>query len=95
MVSPNQSGSRPDGFCVNQLLAINHETYKLLDEEFEVRGVFLDISKTFDKVCHEGLLLKYLEITSWNGVSGNLSKVYRNFLYCGKQRQVLNEQHSS
>ena len=85
MVSPNQSGSRPDGFCVNQLLAITHETYKLLDEEFEVRGVFLDISKTFDKVCHEGLLLKNLEITSRNGISGNLSKVYRNFLYCGKQ----------
>ena len=36
--------------CVNQLLAITHEIYKLFDEGFEVREVFLDISKAFVKV---------------------------------------------
>ena len=45
LVSPNQSGFRPGDFCVNQLLATTHEIYKSFDEWFEVRRVFLDISK--------------------------------------------------
>ena len=55
LISPNQSGFRPGDSCVNQLLAIAHEIYKSFDEGFEVRVVFLDISKAFDKVWHEGL----------------------------------------
>ena len=31
LISPNQSGFRP-GDCVNQLLAITYEIYKLFDE---------------------------------------------------------------
>ena len=38
-----------------------------LDEEYEARGVSLDISKTFDKVWHEGLIFKLEQ----NGISGN------------------------
>ena len=50
LISPNQSGYRPGDCCVNQLLAITHKIYKSFNEGFEVRGVFLDISKAFDKV---------------------------------------------
>ena len=50
LISPNQSGFRPGDSCVNQLLAITHEIYKSFDEGFEVKVVFLDISKAFDKV---------------------------------------------
>ena len=63
----------------------------MFDDGLEVRGVFLHISKAFDKVWHEGLLLKLL----LNGISGNLLKLLRDFLYCRKQRVVLNGQNSS
>ena len=91
MISPNQSGFRPAESCVNKLLAFTHEIYKSFDEEFEVRGVSLDISKAFDKVWHEGLLLKLNQ----NGISANLLNLLRDFLSCRKQRVVLNRQHLS
>ena len=91
LISPNQSGFRPGDSCVNQLLAITHEIYKSFDEGLEVRGVFLDISKAFDKVWHESLLLKL----NRNGISGNLLNLLRGFVSCRKQRVVLNGQHSS
>ena len=91
LISPNQSGFRPGDSCVNQLLAITHEIYKSFDEGFEVRGVFLDISKAFDKVWHEGLLLKLNQ----NGISRNLLRILRDFLSGRNQQVVLNGQHSS
>ena len=50
LISDNQSGFKPGNFCVNQLLSIIHKIFLLLDNGLEVRGVFLDISKAFDKV---------------------------------------------
>ena len=88
LIPPNQSGFRPGDSCFNQLLAIAHKIYKSFDEGFEVSGVFLDISKAFNKVWHEGLLLKLNQ----NGISGNL---LRDFLPCHKERVVVNGQHSS
>ena len=53
--------------------------------------MFLDISKAFDKVWHEGLILKL----SRNGISGNLLYLLKDFLKYRKQRVVLNGQNSS
>ena len=91
LISTNQSGFRPGDSCINQLLAITYQIYKSFDEGFEVSGVFLDISKVFDKVWHEGLLLKL----NRNGISGNHFNLLRDFFSCWKQRVVLNGQHSS
>ena len=55
LISPAQSGLKKGGNCINQLLSITHEIYHSRDEGYEIRGVVLDISKTFDKVWHEGL----------------------------------------
>ena len=38
--------------CINQLLSITHDMYQSFHNGFEVRGVFLDISKAFNKVWH-------------------------------------------
>ena len=47
LISQNQSGFKQGNSCLNQLISITHEIYQSFDEELEVRGVFLDISKTF------------------------------------------------
>ena len=56
-----------------------------------MRANFLDISKAFDKVWHEGLLFKLERI----GISGNLLSLLKSFLSNRFQRVVLNGQCSS
>ena len=60
LLNQNQSGFRPSDSCLNQLLAITHDIFEAFDVNtfLEVRSVFLDISKAFHKVWHEGLLYK-------------------------------------
>ena len=50
VISQDQSGFQPGDSCINQLLSITHEIYQSLDEGFDVHRVFLEISKTSDKV---------------------------------------------
>ena len=54
MLSVHQAGFRPGNSCVHQLVSIVHEFYNAFDanSSLEVRGVFLDISKAFDRVWH-------------------------------------------
>ena len=56
-----------------------------------MRGVFLDISKSFDKVWHKGLIYKLKQ----NGISGKLLNLIIDFLSNRKQRVVLNGKYSS
>ena len=58
LISANQSGFKAEDPCINQLLSITHNIYKSFDDGYEVRGVFLDISKAFDKVWHDGLIFR-------------------------------------
>ena len=62
-----------------------------LDEGLEFRGVFLDISTAFDKLCHEGLIYKLKQ----NGISGELLYILINFRNNRKQRIVFNNQTSN
>ena len=77
--------------CINQFLAITHKIYKSFDACLDIRAMFLDISKAFDKVWHQGLLYKLKQ----NGISGNLLETLADFLNDRKQRVVLNGQNSS
>ena len=55
-----QSGFLPGDSCISQLLSIVHDINSSFncDTTQDARGIFLDISKAFDKVWHEGLLFK-------------------------------------
>ena len=91
LISQHQCGFKPGDSCINQLLSITHQICQSFDESFDVRSVFLDISKAFDKVWHDGLIFKLKQ----NGISGNLLNLLSNFLRNRKQRVVLNGQTSS
>ena len=93
LILPNQSGFRPgDDSCINQLLSITHGIYKAFDCSYEVRGVFLDISKVFDKVWHDGIIFKLEK--KWH-ICFKLHKLLHDFLVNRKQRVVLNGKGSS
>ena len=76
LISPKHSGFRPGDSCTNQLLSIAHKILSAFHDSHEVRGVFLDISKAFDGVWHEGLLFKLQQ----NGISGELITLLKDFL---------------
>ena len=56
------------------------------NNSLEIRAVFLDISKAFDKVWHDGLIFKLTQ----NGISDSLLKLFKNYLHNIKQCVVLN-----
>ena len=91
LITPNQSGFKTGDSCINQLISITHEIYKSFDDGYEVRGVFLDISKAFDKVWHQGLHYKLRQ----NGISGELLNILADFVDNKTQRVILNDQYSS
>ena len=91
LLAPNQSGFKPGDSCINQLLSVTHEIYSSFDDGFELRSVFLDISKTFDKVRHEGIIFKLKQ----KGISDDLLNILSDFLRNRKQRVRLNGKSSS
>ena len=93
MLYKSQSGFRKGDSCISQLLAITHEIYSNFDAcpSLETRGVFIDISKAFDRVWHECLLYK---LKSY-GIKGPLSILIKSFLTNRFQRVVLNGQTSN
>ena len=90
LLNPNYSGFRPSDSCINQLLAITREMFDC-NPPLEVRSVFLDISKAFDKVWHKGLLYKLKSM----GISGDLFNLLENYFSGRLQRIILNGQTSS
>ena len=90
LLNPNQSGFRRCDSFTNQLLAMEHKIFEAFDcnPTLEVRSVFLDISKAFGKVWHEGLLFKLRSMS----ISGELYNLLGNYLSDRFQRITLNEQ---
>ena len=88
LITKNQSGFRPDDSTTNQLIDLVDGIHQADDntKSLEVRAVFLDISKAFGKVWHDGLIIKMRQ----NGISGKLLKLFQNYLSNRKQRVVLN-----
>lgn len=85
IITALQSGFVPGDSTVNQLVDIYNTFCKALDEGKEVRAIFCDISKAFDRVWHKGLLFKLHSV----GISGPLLLWFTDYLQNRKQRVVL------
>lgn len=87
IISDKQSGFRKRDSTIKQLLSICHEISTGFDSSppLEIRGVFLDISKAFDKVWHKGIIFKL----KYHGVQGNLLNIINDFLSNRLQRVCL------
>ena len=85
LTSPKQSGFRPGNSCTNQELSIAHEILSAYGNGHKVRGVFLNVSKAFDRVWHEVLLFKF----QLNRILGELVTLIKGVLSCRKKRFAL------
>ena len=85
VITTLQSGFIPGDSTVNQLVDIYNTFCKALDECKEVRAVFCDISKAFDRVWHKGLLYKLKSV----GVTDSLLHWCSDYLANRKQRVVI------
>ena len=83
-----QSGLIPADSIVNQLVDIHNTFCKALDEGKEVRAIFCDVSKAFDRVWHKRLLFKLKSL----GITDSLLSLldwFEEYLSNRKQRVSL------
>ena len=85
VITSLQSGFIPGDSTVNQLADIYNTFCKALDDGKEVRAIFCDISKAFDRVWHNGLIHKLRNV----GIVGTLLNWFTDYLSNRKQRVVL------
>ena len=80
-----QSGFVPGDSTANQLVDIYNTFCKALDEEKEVRAVFLDISKAFNRAWHTGLIFKLKQAS----INASLLEWLSNYLSNRKQMVLI------
>ena len=84
LLTSNQSGFRPKDGTVNQLAYLYHVFSQALDMKKDIRIVFCDVTKAFDRVGHKGLLFKLESL----GVTGSLLQFFKDYL-SNRQQRVL------
>ena len=85
IITTLQSGFVPGDSTINQLVDIYNTFCKALDDGKEVRAIFCDISKAFDRVWRKGLIYKLKTV----GISGSVLRWFTDYLDNRKQRVVL------
>lgn len=85
-----QSGFLPGNSTVSQLIELYHNFCEAVSNGKEVRVIFLDISKAFDRVWHKGLLYKLRKF----GITDSLLTWFKEYLTNRRQRVVINGQTS-
>ncbi len=85
ILTPLQSGFIPKDSTINQLTYLYNTFCHALDDGKEVKVVFFDISKAFDRVWHRGLIAKLKSI----GVTSNLLNWFNSYLENRRQRVVI------
>jgi len=90
LLTPLNSGFKKHDSATNQLIALHNNICKSLEQKHDVRVVFLDLSKAFDRVWHKGLIFKLKQL----GITGPLLNWLQNYLSGRHQRVVIDGQAS-
>ena len=90
LITPLQSGFIQGDSTTYQLLHTYHTFCEAVDSGKEIRVVFCDVSKAFDRVWHRGLLHKLKTI----GCSEKVTQWFVSYLSGRRQRVVINGQSS-
>ena len=91
LISRFQSGFIPGDSTVHQLAQLYHVFGEALDNKKDVRVVFCDISRAFDRVWHAGLLHKITKC----GITGELHAWFESYLNNRQQRDVIKGESST
>ena len=76
-LAPTQTGYRQHHSTEDQLAFLTQEIEDAFQEKKKVLAIFFDMSKAFDKVWKEGLLLKLLQV----GVRGKMYRWLSDYLF--------------
>ena len=90
LITRLQSGFKHGDSTNFQLIHTYHSFCEAVDSGKEVRAVFCDVSKAFDRVWHRGLLYKL----SCIGCSSLVVKWFSSYLSSWRQRVVINGESS-
>ena len=88
---PHQYGFRANHSTINAITEITDYIYSSLDNGNYVLGLYLDVSKAFDSVCHEILLSKLYNY----GIRGKMHTWFSNYLSNRKQFVSVNNASST
>ena len=78
-------GLKPGDSCINQLLCITCDIYQSVDYGLQTRDIFVNISKSFDKVWHEDLPYRLKQ----NSMSDNLLNLITDFFVSQKTKNCF------
>ena len=91
LLNHKNAGFKRGDSTINQLLYISNKISSSLDQGKEVRMVFLDAAKAFDKVWHKGILFKLRQL----GVAQDFVNWFEFYFSARKQKVVINGASSS
>ena len=90
LLASTQTAYRNNRSTEDQLLLLTQEIEDAFQRKHKVASVFFDMSKAFDKVWREGLLLKVREC----GISGKMFSWIKSYLHERSARVVLDDFYS-
>lgn len=89
-IQGSQHGFSQGKSCLSNLLIFQDSIVKMLDKRKPVDIIYLDLQKAFDKVPHNILISKIINM----GIRGNVVNWIKEWLNSRKQRVVINETNS-
>jgi hypothetical protein len=90
LLSKYQSAFMPGSSTIRQMLELYHQIQTAMDNSRDMRFIFLDISKAFDKVWHKGIIAKLHR----SGIRGKLLNWFKGYL-SGRKQKVVHEGSAS